>query len=70
MGEGWRAAAKSGKAMRVLLIEDDMLIGNGIKAGLAGHGFSVDWFKDGLLGREALSSVAYDAVFCNGGYRL
>lgn len=48
--------------MRVLLIEDDRLIGNGIKAGLPKHGFSIDWFKDGLLGLEAMSLTEYDAV--------
>jgi two-component system response regulator QseB len=48
--------------MRILLIEDDILIGNGIKAGLPKHGFSIDWFKDGGLGLEAPSSADYDAV--------
>lgn len=48
--------------MRVLLVEDDTLIGNGLKVGLFGHGFSVDWFKDGIIGRDALSSADYDAV--------
>lgn len=48
--------------MRVLLVEDDALIGNGLKAGLYGLGFAVDWFKDGGLGQEALTAAAYDAV--------
>lgn len=33
--------------MRILLVEDDKLIGDGIKAGLAKMGFSVDWFTRG-----------------------
>ena len=33
--------------MRVLLIEDDKLIGDGLKAGLTKLGFSIDWFSDG-----------------------
>ncbi len=33
--------------MRILLIEDDMLIGDGIKTGLSKMGFSVDWFTQG-----------------------
>jgi two-component system response regulator QseB len=33
--------------MRILLVEDDRLIGDGIKAGLSKMGFSVDWFTDG-----------------------
>ena len=48
--------------MRVLLVEDDILIGNGIKSGLHGLGFVVDWFKDGGLGKHALSAADYDAV--------
>ena len=48
--------------MRVLLVEDDIMIGNGIKSGLHGLGFVVDWFKDGELGKHALSSADYDAV--------
>ena len=33
--------------MRILLVEDDRLIGDGIKAGLSKMGFNVDWFTDG-----------------------
>ena len=36
--------------MRILLVEDDKLIGDGIKAGLSKMGFSVDWFTDGKTG--------------------
>ena len=48
--------------MRVLLIEDDRIIGDGIKVGLTKQGFSVDWFTDGSQGREGLFSADYDAV--------
>ncbi|QGM81600.1 response regulator [Otariodibacter oris] len=48
--------------MRILLIEDDPLIGEGLKAGLSKSGFSVDWFTDGKTGLNALSSAPYDAV--------
>lgn len=48
--------------MRVLLVEDDLLIGDGILTGLNRLGFSVDWFKDGTEGMEALDSVPYEAV--------
>lgn len=48
--------------MRLLLIEDDPLIGNGLKLGLEKSGFSVDWFCDGQTGFNALSSADYDAV--------
>ena len=48
--------------MRVLLIEDDSLIGDGLKTGLEKLGLSVDWFQDGEDGNEALFQVPYDAV--------
>ena len=48
--------------MRILLIEDDKLIGDGIKVGLSKFGFSVDWFTEGLLGFNALQAAQYDAV--------
>lgn len=48
--------------MRILLIEDDRLIGDGIKVGLGKMGFSVDWFVSGEHGSAALNTVPYDAV--------
>lgn len=48
--------------MRILLIEDDSLIGDGIKNGLEKLGFTVDWFSDGNDGHEALLQTGYDAV--------
>lgn len=48
--------------MRILLLEDDSLIGDGLKVGLEKLGFSVDWFEDGLEGEEALYQASYEAV--------
>ncbi|OOS00679.1 two-component system response regulator QseB [Canicola haemoglobinophilus] len=48
--------------MRILLIEDDPLIGDGLKLGLTKSGFSVDWFTDGKTGLDALFAAPYDAV--------
>lgn len=48
--------------MRILLIEDDGLIGDGIKNGLEKLGFAVDWFSDGDDGHEALLQTGYNAV--------
>lgn len=48
--------------MRILLIEDDSLIGEGLKIGLTKSGFTVDWFSDGKTGLQALDSAPYDAV--------
>lgn len=48
--------------MRILLIEDDPLIGEGLKIGLTKAHFNVDWFTDGKTGLDALASADYDAV--------
>lgn len=48
--------------MRVLLIEDDQLIGDGLNVGLGKLGFTVDWFCDGNEGCEAVFQAPYDAV--------
>ena len=48
--------------MRILLIEDDKLIGDGLNIGLGKLGFTVDWFRDGLDGQEAIYQAPYDAV--------
>lgn len=48
--------------MRILLIEDDSLIGDGIVAGFKKFGFSIDWFEDELIGKEAIFMQNYDAV--------
>lgn len=48
--------------MRILVIEDDSLIGNGLKTGLEKLGFTVDWFDDGIDGEEALLQAPYDGV--------
>lgn len=48
--------------MRILLIEDNPTIGDGLYHGLLKHGFAVDWFKTGQHGRTAASTAAYDAA--------
>ncbi len=48
--------------MRILLIEDDELLGDGIRAGLAQEGHAVDWAVDGEEALAALSSSAHHAV--------
>ncbi|MGD9786539.1 MAG: response regulator [Sulfuricellaceae bacterium] len=45
--------------MRLLLVEDDPLLGEGIRTGLAQAGFAVDWVKDGEQARHALESETY-----------
>lgn len=48
--------------MRLLLVEDDLLLGDGLRAGLAQSGFAVDWAQDGEEADLALSAQQYDAV--------
>jgi len=48
--------------MRILLIEDDTLIGDGLKVGLTKLGFSMDWFVSGEAGFQALTAAPWDAV--------
>lgn len=48
--------------MRILLCEDDSLIGSGIKAWLKPRGFETDWVKDGAQAYAALPCAPYDAV--------
>jgi two-component system OmpR family response regulator/two-component system response regulator QseB len=48
--------------MRILLVEDDPLLGDGIQAGLKQAGFGVDWSRDGLAAWHALSAESYAAV--------
>lgn len=46
--------------MRALLVEDDALLGDGIRAGLKLADFAVDWVRDGDLARRALLDQTYD----------
>jgi two-component system response regulator QseB len=48
--------------MRVLLVEDDDLIGSGVEAGLRQTGFTVDWARDGHNAGLALTTTAYELV--------
>ena len=45
--------------MRVLLAEDDELLGSGLKAGLQQQGFQVDWVRDGVAAERELMTGAY-----------
>ncbi|MEO8331061.1 MAG: response regulator transcription factor [Gallionella sp.] len=48
--------------MRVLLVEDDALLGDAIQAGLKQSGYAADWMKDGISADQALSTEPYAAV--------
>ncbi|GAA4419518.1 response regulator transcription factor [Acidovorax lacteus] len=48
--------------MRILLAEDDELLGSGLKAGLAQHGFAVDWVRDGVAAERELRTDGFAAA--------
>lgn len=48
--------------MRVLLVEDDAMIGQSLREALTRQGWSVDWVKDGLLAQSALADGGYACV--------
>ncbi len=43
--------------MRVLLVEDDELLGDGIRNGLTHYGHTIDWVKDGKAANDALMTT-------------
>jgi two-component system response regulator QseB len=46
--------------MRLLLIEDDVALGEGIHQALSREGYTVDWVKDGASALHALLSEGFD----------
>ena len=48
--------------MRLLLVEDDPMIGEGVLAGLRQDGFAVDWVRDGQAAELAVENDVYDLV--------
>jgi DNA-binding response OmpR family regulator len=48
--------------MRLLLVEDDNLLGDGIKAALIQEGYAVNWLTDGSAAETALKVEEYDIV--------
>ena len=49
-------AGRGFRTMRILLIEDDAMIGRSLVRGLADQGMAVDWVRSGMDGHAALSS--------------
>ena len=48
--------------MRILLAEDDLLLGDGLRAGLRQLGFQVDWVRDGEAAERELRAEGYAAA--------
>ena len=48
--------------MKILLAEDDVMIGENIQIALESEGVAVDWMQDGLAAEAALATHTYDAL--------
>jgi two-component system, OmpR family, response regulator len=48
--------------MRILLVEDDVMIGEGLIAALGAEGMSVDWVRDGAAAEAALHDTGFAIV--------
>ena len=48
--------------MRLLLVEDDPMIGESIEQGLRDEHYAVDWVRDGDSAQMAIGAVAYDLI--------
>ncbi|MDD5030402.1 MAG: response regulator transcription factor [Rhodoferax sp.] len=56
--------------MRILLAEDDPMLGDGLRAGLRQQGFQVDWVRDGQAAERELTSGDYQAAVLDLGLPL
>src|SRR5205814_8930048 len=50
------------RPMRVLLVEDDPMIGKAVQQGLTHAGMAVDWVQDGRSAEFSLAQGVYDAA--------
>jgi two-component system OmpR family response regulator/two-component system response regulator QseB len=53
--------------MRLLLVEDDRMIGEGLRAALRLEGHAVDWVRDAAAARATLASERFDLVLLDRG---
>jgi two-component system response regulator QseB len=56
--------------MRILVIEDDAMIGKALRDGLAGAGYAVDWVRDGRAAELALAQREHDLAILDLGLPL
>jgi DNA-binding response OmpR family regulator len=56
--------------MRILLAEDDHLLGDALRAGLRQLGFQVDWVRDGVAAERELRAQPYAAAVLDLGLPL
>jgi len=48
--------------MRLLLVEDDPMVGDAVREGLRQESYAVDWVRDGKAAETALAAEHYDLV--------
>jgi two-component system, OmpR family, response regulator len=48
--------------MRLLLVEDDPMVGEAVQKGLRREGFALDWVRDGRAAELALGTGVYDLI--------
>ncbi len=48
--------------MKILLVEDDSMLGESLRRGLTDSAYSVDWLRDGALVETALQTQEFDLV--------
>lgn len=48
--------------MRLLLVEDDPLLGDGVSAGLTQAGYKVEWIRDGESAQRAVRGDRFDLI--------
>ncbi|MFK0690112.1 response regulator transcription factor [Mesorhizobium sp. IMUNJ 23033] len=48
--------------MRLLLVEDDVILGSSLKKALEKHAYGVDWMQDGEAAIAALEDLVFDVV--------
>lgn len=48
--------------MRILVVEDDSLLGDALQVGLKQAGYAVDWVRDGIQAEQALAHEPYAAL--------
>lgn len=48
--------------MKILLVEDDEILGEAVALALRRNGFDIDWTRDGIHASHACADYAYDAI--------
>jgi two-component system OmpR family response regulator len=60
--QGTAPIGQPGQQMRVMLVEDDSMIGDAVQAALRDASYAVDWIRDGGSSLATLAAEAYDLI--------